>query len=754
MSVERLDVDTLDYNGLVTPPMTQEEMVARMQEMASSVNSHEVDTAAAEFNAPIPEEQLEVSKDQFNTMMDSLRKHVSEGVEPESEDLAANIAERYVKTAQAKPDKNYEPVDEGEYQFAKLVVGTAKPEGQPDEEGFYAYYKNDAGVRIHGGDMEIFRNMIRRHNAGKPYSGAPAAESAAVPGRAESTIDPKILGMTKRKLDDLEANRSGRPGKQSKKAGQSVDSTGDKPAEPTDRDTAENDRNSPKAPDRRKNRSSSKKAAASAEPTTQSSESEGGNKPDGQKAKDKASDEKAPKTNAEPTDEQAEEVPVPTGESVKISAQRKKAENRARRTAERAAADESRTLDEDKGLPQMPEAASEDPVLNAEDADGGDGTYQMDGTAGANAVVNIGFRTLKPGGNRDEPKDWVYEDGFVLQPKPVRTPEAGPEKAATDEASEPGERQVPLSRYERLKNIAKSAGKAVVESGVFNRDVDERANRRISKERSADEAEFPVNISQRIRERTSDLLNRAKYGALPTALALSEKAANLYGSQREQFTSADGSSRTDKLTDLFRKRGENGELGEISPGKVVAAAAGVLALYTASRFLGELPSGMGGGAKLNHAPDALNNMKAGGAGNDIYNPYAGGSVGRGGISTEAAAPQGGGRLVNHPNAGDVLPEAAPGAPKFNDEQLSNYATLHAGQRVDTASEALQDMFRKNGVAANREQFNTLLQDALKYDADVHQFTEGKTYDPTSMPDGYRFYLMNMDDIMRRLDELK
>lgn len=429
----------------------------------------------------------------------------------------------------------------------------------------------------------------------------------------------------------------------------------------------------------------------------------------------------------------SESAPVKESERARTSAERHRARRDARRARLHEEAGGTVTSGEDGSEPAEKTATADDEA-NADGAPTVTAKVVPEATSESvpdqadEPVINILFPATDGSGE--------FVDGFRFQPRAQATSETTPsqddeattevddqtddsesptvvdgEVVGADDADGSAESQ-PLSRAERMRIAVKKIGAAILAADSLK--VNEGDKRK--------EINLDV-LGRRIKESLKRASDRAAVGAL--------------------VVKATAQNTLESASDKLRAKDEDGERGKYSPLKIAVAGAGVLATagvaYMAYR--GISAGGVGNAA--------YNSANKGG-----YNPYTGGSIGRGGISAESAVPQGSGRLVNQPNVGDIVPEAAPSAPKFNDEQLSNYATLHAGQRVDTAGEALQDMFRKNGVAANREQFNTLLQDALKYDADVHQFTEGKTYDPTSMPDGYRFYLMDMDDIMRRLDELK
>lgn len=427
----------------------------------------------------------------------------------------------------------------------------------------------------------------------------------------------------------------------------------------------------------------------------------------------------------------SESAPVSEHEHAMTSEERRAA-RRERRAARKA------RLHEEAGVTVTSEEGGSEPAektATADDEANADGAPTVTAEAAPEAtseaapdqpIINILYPKKDGSGE--------FEGGFRFQPRAQAKPETTPshsneasseagdqtddsesptvvdgEVVGADDADDSAESQ-PLSRAERMRIAVKKIGAAILAADSLKMNESDKR-----KEINLDD------LGRRIKESLKRASDRAAVGAL--------------------VVKATAQNTLESASNKLRAKDEDGELGKYSPLKVAVAGMGVLATAGVAYMAYRGISTGGVGAAYNSA------------GKGGYNPYTGGSVGRGGIA-ESAVPQGSGRLVNHPNVSDIVPEAAPGAPKFNDEQLSNYATLHAGQRVDTAGEALQDMFRKNGVAANREQFNTLLQDALKYDADVHQFTEGKTYDPTSMPDGYRFYLMNMDDIMRRLDELK
>ena len=701
------ETDVPGYKDVVTPPMTQEDIANSLEELLEAVRDNGSNGSDQERLIEEP------AHDSVGGSGLSMEQSEVENVDSDGQltfaAVASNIAERYIKTNQVTPDTVHEPVRESEYDFAKAMINEATPVGKPDEEGFYQHYKIGENEVVDGGDIAILKKMLARKasesDAADDSGLASAATSESVKTGNQSEEVPSKRGNADRR-------RPPKPRPQPK------GDNGDKMATPAA---------IPTKPGKRTAAATEKENQAPGEAANSEPETNGGTEYVGSRSERralKAARNAKPAADAESVADQKNDdvdgTPLTTAGYLHL----------------KQGGDENNIDDWVYGGPTEAPRAMEAPKPGEEEP-----------------LVTDGYVHLKQGGDIDNIDDWEYggptevplatkapkpaeeampETTVETEPVTEDNPDDEPDAPLVVEGEVVGVEDRPLGRGERMRSAAKKIATVLAESGVFK-----------AYENDKPKEKDPDSLGRRIKERTLDLANRARYGALPTALALRDTLANAYGSP-------DGSGRADRITDLFRKRNEDGELGEISTGKVVAAAAGVLALYASSRLLGEIPSGMGG-INLSHGADTASNMSAGKGG---YNPYAGGSIGRGGISAESAVPQGSGRLVNHPNVGDIIPEATPGAPKFNDEQLSNYTTLHAGQRVDTAGEGLQDMLRKNGVAANRKQFSALLQVVLKHDADVHQFTEGKTYDPTSMPDGYRFYWMDMDDIMRRLDELK
>jgi len=104
---------------------------------------------------------------------------------------------------------------------------------------------------------------------------------------------------------------------------------------------------------------------------------------------------------------------------------------------------------------------------------------------------------------------------------------------------------------------------------------------------------------------------------------------------------------------------------------------------------------------------------------------------------------------------DQFAPTAPSVPKPSTEQLDNFQTLTRGSGTNTASEAVQNILRDNGIGGlSPKQFNSVVNYALQYDAGVHRSMGEAVYAPTNMPDGYHFYYPATDDVIRFLDDLE